>query len=133
MNVSSAIALALATMAGIAWQRAASSDIGTRIESCVSEGVIEFGSTDQRALLDADDQARVLVEMQKRYPVLAHHGFPVSKIVLWQKTGGQALFVTLLDHPHKAQETCFTATFAAGPFDGIALLKRKYLRPELSI
>jgi hypothetical protein len=104
-----------------------------RIESCVSQDAIQIGHTDQRAMLDADDQSLVQAEMEQRYPVLAQHGFPVSKIMLWQKTGGTAVFITLLDHPHKAQESCFTATFAGERFDGITLLRRKYLRPELSI
>ena len=112
---------------------APAADIASRIESCVSAGAIEFGAVDQRAVLDADDQTRVYDEMQQRYPVLAQHGFPVSKIVLWQKTGGESVFVTLLAHPTRADESCFTATFAAARFAGIAELKRKYLRPELSI
>jgi hypothetical protein len=109
------------------------SDVAARIESCVSSGAIEFGAVEQRVLLDADDQARVQAEMQQRYPVLSQHGFPVSRIVLWQKTGGDAVFITLLAHPTRGDESCFTATFAAARFAGIAELKRKYLRPELSI
>ena len=112
---------------------APAADIASRIESCVSASAIEFAAVDQRAVLDADDQIRVYDEMQQRYPVLAQHGFPVSKIVLWQKTGGESVFVTLLAHPTRADESCFTATFAAARFAGIAELKRKYLRPELSI
>ena len=111
---------------------AVAADVATRIESCVSAGAIEFGTLDQHVALDADDHARVYAEMQQRYPVLAQHGFPVSKIVLWQKSSGEALFITLLAHPARADESCFTATFAAARFDGIGTLKRKYLRPELS-
>jgi hypothetical protein len=115
------------------WGTAAlAADIVTRIESCVSANAIEFDAVDQRVALDADDQARVHAQMQQRYPVLAQHGFPVSKIVLWQKSGGEALFIALLEHPSKPDQTCFTATFAAARFDGIGTLKRKYLRPELA-
>jgi len=110
----------------------AASDIATRIESCVSASTIEFDAVDQRVALDADDQARVHAQMQQRYPVLAQHGFPVSKIVLWQKSGGEALFIALLEHPSKPDQACFTATFAAARFDGLGTLKRKYLRPELA-
>jgi hypothetical protein len=106
-------------------------DIATRIESCVSSGAIEFSAIDQHVTLDADDHERVYAEMQQRYPVLAQHGFPVSRILLWQKTGGDALFIALLEHPTKPNESCFTATFAAARFAGLAELKRKYLRPEL--
>ena len=112
---------------------AAAADIVARIQSCVSASSLEFGSVDQRVALDAEDQARVQAEMERRYPVLMQHGFPVSRIVLWQKPGGEALFITLLEHPGKPSENCFTATFAAARFAGIAELKRKYLRPELSI
>jgi len=112
---------------------AGASDLAARIESCVSQGTIEFAALDQRVLLDADDQERVHAQMQQRYPVLAQHGFPVSKIVLWQKSGGDALFIALLEHPARPDQSCFTATFAAARFDGIGTLKRKYLRPELAI
>jgi hypothetical protein len=120
---------AVAAMAG----SAAAADLAARIESCVSGSSVEFGTVDQRVALDADDQVRVQAEMERRYPVLMQHGFPVSRIVLWQKPGGEALFITLLEHPNKPAASCFTATFAAARFNGIAELKRKYLRPELSI
>src|SRR5262245_35544846 len=105
--------------------------IGMSIESCVSASAIQFDPIDQRVLLDPDDQARVQAEMEQRYPVLARHGFPVSKIVLWHKKSGESVFITLLEHPNKASETCFTATFAAARFVDIDTLRRKYLRPEL--
>jgi hypothetical protein len=111
---------------------ALASEVATRIESCVSPSAIEFGVLDQRVALDADDQARVQSEMERRYPVLARHGFPVSKIVLWQKSSGEALFIALLQHPSKPDESCFTATVAAARFEGVGTLKRKYLRPELA-
>jgi len=122
-------AAAVAAMA----RGATAADLAARIESCVSGSSVEFGAVDQRVALDADDQLRVQAEMERRYPVLMQHGFPVSRIVLWQKPGGEALFITLLEHPNKPAASCFTATFAAARFAGIAELKRKYLRPELSI
>lgn len=120
-----AAAMALGTAATAA-------DNGARIESCVSADAIEFGALDQRVALDAEDQAQVHEEMQRRYPVLARNGFPVSRILLWLKPGGEPVFITLLAHPANAGASCFTATFAAARFAGIGELKRKYLRPELS-
>ena len=108
-------------------------DLPGRIESCVSSGSIEFAALDQRVVLEPADQARVQAEMVQRYPVLAQHGFPVSKIVLWQKASGESLFIALLAHPTKADTACFTATFAAARFADIDALRRRYLRPELSI
>ena len=132
MNHTVARALLGAAVAAVTGSVSAA-DIAARIESCVSNSSVEFGAVDQRVVLDADDQLRVQAEMERRYPVLMQHGFPVSRIVLWQKPGGEALFITLLEHPNKPDTSCFTATFAAARFAGIAELKRKYLRPELSI
>lgn len=131
MSPVAALTLAVATGAAAVGQSAAQAQT-MAIESCVSSGAIQFGATDQHVALEPDDHSRVLAEMERRYPVLVQHGFPVSKIILWQKTGGEALFITLLEHPRRPQESCFTATFAAARFDGIATLKRKYLRPELA-
>jgi hypothetical protein len=103
------------------------------IESCVSANTIEFDAADQHVTLEPADAARVQAEMQQRYPVLQRDGFPVSKIVLWHKASGESLFITLLEHPSKADRPCFTATFSAARFNGIEQLKRKYLRPEQSI
>jgi hypothetical protein len=126
---------ALASLAlafGLTGALAVAADIADEIESCVSQSTIRFGSADQRVVLEPDDQARVEAQMLQRYPVLARNGFPVSKIILWQKVGGESIFVTLLDHPTREAASCFTATFTAARFDGIAELKRKYLRPELT-
>jgi hypothetical protein len=131
MNRSAARSL-MGAAAAVLGMAAWAGDIATRLESCVSSGTIEFDAIDQRVALDTDDQARVHAQMQQRYPVLAQHGFPVSKIVLWQKSGGEALFIALLEHPAKPDQSCFTATFSAARFDGIGTLKRKYLRPELA-
>src|SRR5687767_5402901 len=92
---------------------ASAGDGPMRIESCVGGSAIEFGAIDQHVALDAADKARVHAEMQQRYPVLAQHGFPVSKIVLWHKTGSEPVFIALLTDPTRAGEPCFTATFAA--------------------
>jgi hypothetical protein len=100
------------------------------IESCVSTSTIRFGGADQHATLEPDDAEQVRAEMLQRYPVLAQQGFPVTRIVLWLKASGETLFIALLDHPHKAGAACFTATFSASRFDGIAHLRRKYLRPD---
>lgn len=130
MNIRLAAIGAMVATAGMAWRPAVADDAPGQIESCVSHSVIRFGATDQRVALDADDQQRVQQEMVRRYPVLAQHGFPVSRIILWQKTGGETLFVALLEHPTKPHESCFTATFAAARFDDIRALRRKYLRHE---
>ena len=122
--------VAVAALCGTA---AWAADVGARIESCVSSNAIQFDPIDQRVALDADDQARVQAQMERRYPVLAQHGFPVSKIILWQKKNGESLFITLLEHPTQANEGCFTATFVAARFAGFETLRRKYLRPELQI
>src|SRR5262245_20389654 len=118
---------------GAAWCAAGAlaADVAPRLESCVSQAAIQFDPIEQRVVLDANDQARVLAEMEQRYPVLARNGFPVSRIVLWHKKSGESLFITLLDHPQKAGESCFTATFAAARIADIDALRRKYLRPEL--
>jgi len=112
---------------------ALAADVGPSIESCVSQGVIRFDAIDQQVVLEPDDQMRVQAEMEQRYPVLARHGFPVSKIILWHRKSGETVFITLLQHPSKPGEACFTATFAAARFAGIDTLRRKYLRPELQI
>jgi hypothetical protein len=121
-------AAVLACGAAGAW----AADVGSSIESCVSPSTIRFDPIDQRVALDADDQARVQAEMAQRYPVLARDGFPVSGIILWHKKNGESVFITLLVHPAKPAQACFTATFAAARFGGIEALRRKYLRPELS-
>jgi len=118
-------------VAALCGSAAWAADVGMRIESCVSSSAIQFDPIDQRVALDADDQARVQAEMEQRYPVLARHGFPVSKIILWHKKNGESLFITLLEHPDNPSEACFTATFVAARFQGIETLRRKYLRPEL--
>ncbi|HSB26093.1 MAG TPA: hypothetical protein VLE94_23565 [Burkholderiaceae bacterium] len=118
---------------GAAWHIAIAADVGSRVESCVSTSAIQFDPIDQHVALDADDQTRVQAEMEQRYPVLARDGFPVSRIILWQKKNGESLFITLLEHPDKPDESCFTATFVAARFTGIEALRRKYLRSEWQI
>ena len=133
MNTAFARSLMRAGVAAVCGSGALAADVGVSVESCVSKSVIRFDPIDQRVMLDAGDQARVQAEMEQRYPVLAQHGFPVSKIVLWHKKSGESLFITLLEHPTQPSEACFTATFAAARFTDIDTLRRKYLRPELQI
>ena len=133
MNAPTALLMSLTVGAMGAARADVIEPVSKPIESCVSSSAIVFASTDQHATLEPADAERVHAEMVRRYPVLQQHGFPVSKIMLWVKAGGESLFVTLLDHPTRSDETCFTATFSAARFDGIAELKRKYLRSELSV
>lgn len=133
MNTTCARSLAWAGVTALWCPGLLAAGIGVSIESCVSASAIQFDPIDQRVVLDAADQSRVQAEMEQRYPVLARHGFPVSKILLWQKKNGESLFITLLEHPTKPDEACFTATFAAARFADIEALRRKYLRPELQI
>jgi hypothetical protein len=133
MNSAVARSLLWAGAAAVSCPGVLAADVGTRLESCVSTSAIQFDPIDQHVALDADDQTRVQAEMEQRYPVLARHGFPVSRIILWQKKNGESLFITLLEHPARPEEACFTATFAAARFAGIEALRRKYLRPELEI
>lgn len=133
MNTTLARSLIWAGVTVVWCQDAPAAELGISIESCVSSSTIQFDPIDQRVALDADDHARVQAEMEQRYPVLVRHGFPVSKIILWHKKTGESLFITLLEHPNRPNEVCFTATFAAARFTGIETLRRKYLRPELAI
>ncbi|MFI4931160.1 MAG: hypothetical protein ACHP83_13025 [Burkholderiales bacterium] len=133
MNTAVARSLMWACVAAWSSACALAADIGASIESCVSQSAIQFDAIDQRVVLEPDDQSRVQAEMEQRYPVLAQHGFPVSKIILWHKKSGESVFITLLEHPQKPNEACFTATFAAARFADIDMLRRKYLRPELQI
>jgi hypothetical protein len=134
MNTAVARSLMSAGVVAACALAAQAADIGSSLESCVSQqGAIRFDTIDQRVVLEPDDQSRVQAEMEQRYPVLAQHGFPVSKIILWHKKSGDSVFITLLEHPSKPSEVCFTATFAAARFAGIDTLRRKYLRPELQI
>ena len=133
MKLAGSRSLTGAAVAALCASGAPAADIGSSIESCVSQGMIKFDPIEQRVVLEPDDQSRVQAEMEQRYPVLARHGFPVSKIILWHKKSGESVFITLLEHPDKPSEACFTATFAAARFTDIDTLRRKYLRPELQI
>ncbi|HSW21801.1 MAG TPA: hypothetical protein VLJ62_03455 [Burkholderiaceae bacterium] len=134
MNTTAARSLMGAGVVAVCAAGVPAAEPGHSIESCVSQqGVIRFDAIDQHVVLEPDDQMRVQAEMEQRYPVLARHGFPVSKIMLWHKKSGETVFITLLQHPSKPGEACFTATFAAARFAGIDTLRRKYLRPELQI
>jgi len=96
------------------------------IASCVSHESLEFGSGDASAMLDDSDRELVNTAMLARYPVLQRDGFMPSHIILWQKQGGDLLYVTLLANPQKPSELCFTATFSASRFDFTQTLQRKY-------
>ena len=133
MNIAVSRGLIHAGVAASCIASAMAADIGVAIESCVSESSIRFDPLDQRVALDAEDQTRVLAEIEQRYPVLAQHGLPVSRVLLWHKKSGESLFITLLEHPKKPSEACFTATFTATRFADIDTMRRKYLRPELQI
>ena len=133
MKLAGSRSLTGAAVAALYATGALAADIGVSIESCVSQSAIRFDAVDQRVVLEPDDQTRVQAEMEQRYPVLVRHGFPVSKIILWHKKSGESVFITLLEHPNKPSEACFTATFAAARFADIDTLRRKYLRPELQI
>src|SRR5512144_1803978 len=127
MKLAGSRSLTGAAVAALCATGALAADIGMMsIESCVSQGLIKFDPIEQRVVLEPDDQSRVQAEMEQRYPVLARHGFPVSKIVLWHKKSGESIFITLLEHPDKPSEACFTATFAAARFADIDMLRRKY-------
>jgi hypothetical protein len=97
------------------------------IESCAGGDRIVFASADQSALLDEMDRGLVSAAMLERYPVLQRDGFAPSQIILWQKLGGELLYVTLITNPAKPNETCFTATLSADRFEITQLLRHKYL------
>jgi hypothetical protein len=102
-------------------------NVGAGIESCVSQDWIYFGHGDQSAALDEADHRRVRAEMIRRYPVIENDGFPTSRMILWQRSSGELLYVAVIDNPSKPGESCFSATFAAERFDLSVLLRRKYL------
>ena len=133
MKLAGSRSLTGAAVAALCATGALAADVRPSVESCVSQGTIQFDPIEQYVVLEPDDQSRVQAEMEQRYPVLARHGFPVSKIILWHKKSGESVFITMLQHPNRLNEACFTATFAAARFAGIDTLRRKYLRPELQI
>ena len=101
------------------------------IASCVSQASIELGTGDISAMLDDTDRDLVNSAMLERYPVLQRDGFMPSHILLWQKSGGELLYVALLANPQRPSEMCFTATFSATRFDFTQSLQRKYFVPGL--
>ena len=104
----------------------AANDGPRTIVSCISQTSIELGNGDSSAMLDDTDRDRVHDAMRERYPVLQRDGFTPSHILLWQKQGGELLYVTLLANPQRPSELCFTATFSASRFDFTQALQRKY-------
>ncbi len=101
------------------------------IASCVSHESLEFHSGDASALLDDPDRQLVNSAVLERYPVLQRDGFTPSHIMLWQKQGGELLYVALLANPQQPNQMCFTATFSARRFDFTQSLQRKYFVPGL--
>jgi hypothetical protein len=122
------VGLALAQTAGAVEERRGSlGNVGAGIENCVSQDWIHFGNDDQSAVLDEADHRRVRAEMIRRYPVIEGDGFPTSRVILWQRSSGDLLYIAVIDNPNKPGESCFSATFAAERFDLTLLLRRKYL------
>jgi hypothetical protein len=101
------------------------------IASCVSHEALQFKSGDASAVLDDADRDFVSAAMLERYPVLQRDGFVPTHIILWQRQGGELLYVTLLANPQRPSEMCFTATFSASRFDFTQSLQRKYFLPGL--
>jgi len=100
------------------------------LPSCVSADWIQFGRDEQSALLDEGDRRAVVAEMHRLYPVIEHDGLPVSRIVLWRRSGGELVFVAAMDNPRQAGEACFVATVSAARFSMALPLLRKYLPPQ---
>ena len=82
-------------------------------------------------MLDDPDFEFVNAAMLERYPVLQRDSFTPTHIFLWQKQGGELLYVALLANPRQPSEMCFTATFSASRFDFTQSLQRKYFVPSL--
>jgi hypothetical protein len=100
------------------------------LPSCVSADWVQFGRDEQSALLDDSDRRAVVAEMHSLYPVIEHDGLPVSRIVLWRRSGGELVFVAAMDNPRRAGESCFIATVSAARFSMAVPLLRKYLPPQ---
>jgi hypothetical protein len=96
------------------------------IESCVSRDAIAFRSGDLSAVLDDQDHRAVSAAMARLYPVVERDGMTPQRWLLWQKRGGETVYVALLPNPQKPAEACFTATFSAARFDMTPLLRRTY-------
>jgi hypothetical protein len=102
------------------------SDETRTIASCVSHESLQFKSGDARAMLDEADRELVSAAMLERYPVLQGDSFTPTHIILWQRQGGELLYVTLLANPQKPGDMCFTATFSASRFEFTQMLQKKY-------
>ena len=110
--------------------RGSAGNAGAGITNCVSHDWIHFGSRDQSAVLDDADHRLVRAEMIRRYPVIESDGFPSSRTILWQRAGGDVIYIAVIDNPTRPGDACFTATFAAERFDVTPLLRVKYLVPS---
>lgn len=97
------------------------------VESCVSRDPLQLGAPDPWVMLADDEAGTVFEQMMQRYPVLQRDGVVPSRIALWRRPdSGAWLYVTLLEHPSRNGEMCFTATVVARPLAITASLLRKY-------
>ena len=119
-------ALALLPASAVAHDQSPTPRPPAAIENCVSRESIAFARGDQSAVLDEADHRTVSAVISRLYPIVERDGLAPARLLLWQKRGGETLYVALLPNPQKPSEACFTATFAAARFDMTLLLKRKY-------
>ncbi|HSW06409.1 hypothetical protein [Aquabacterium sp.] len=121
-------ALGMAAAAGAQVHEAQPNDTETArtIESCVSTDRLVFARADPWVALDAQERASAFEQIIRRHPVLARDGVLPSHIVLWRRQGGVWLYVTLLAHPTKPSQACFTATVVAQGLDITTALLQKY-------
>ena len=87
---------------------------------------IRFGSSDPRVVLDAADAAEVSAALLRRYPVLAHDGLALQKIMLWRKEGAGWIYLALLENPDTPGDLCFTASFVSRGIEITPSLVTKY-------
>ncbi len=104
-----------------------STGTGLSVESCVSQDKLQLGAPDPWVMLADEEASAVFEQMMQRYPVLQRDGVVPSRIALWRRPdNGAWLYITLLDHPSRSGEMCFTATVVARPLAITASLLRKY-------
>ena len=95
--------------------------------SCVEGSPpLVFARADQRALLDMADRERFEGAALSLYKVLDRHAFASVQIMLWDKGPGEWVYVSVLPVDGDTQRSCFTATFAAEPFEFTPALIHKY-------
>jgi hypothetical protein len=110
------------------WALACGAALATPLDiaNCVSSEHLQIADADRSALLDPPDRAQVSAAMLQQYPMLARDQFLPSQIVLWQKPGGDWLYVTLVPAPDDAAQLCVNATFSADSFELTPPLLDKY-------